>query len=68
MSTDDGPRAEAFYGAIQRLVPIPEGLRALPVRRVVAHRADEQVPHGSRRHQSGGPDLPICSVVLGERV
>ena len=60
VATDDGARPEALDGAVQGLVPVPERLRALAVRRVLVHRADEQVAHRRRRHERRRPDLPVC--------
>lgn len=59
MATDNRAGAEALNSPVAGLVPIPKRLRTLPIRSVLANRADEQVPNRSRRYQSSGPDFPV---------
>lgn len=66
MAAYDRSGAESFDGTVRCLVPVAERLRTFPVRRVLAHRADEQVTDGSRRHQARGPDLPVYEHSKGD--
>ena len=60
VSTNDRARAEALCLAVQRLVPIAERCVVLAVSGVVVHGFDEDVAHGRVRHETSGPDLPVC--------